>query len=261
MQLAADFEVDPRYLQWKVSLHFLLRKRDVQALMVTVLLMKLPVSADKLPGRTKPFTALAGGGAAIRYADELVHRRDSNGVVSLSEVENAKETRVMSVMEIYTQTRMWIYTIIVIARGLELDSKLWVTPPAVLAWFEMLTVVAHVPSVGQRGFREYRDTSISNLTRSVNNHGQTLDAALLGEVAAMESNCATCAQWSGSSLQSSDVSNSCSNTECLKRSGPWNSRFSLSRILPTTMRSFRVRSSSNRRLGAGRTFCFLGCQG
>ena len=82
MQLAADFEVDPRDLQWKVSLHFLLRKRDVQALMVTVLLMKLQVSADKLPGRTKPFTALAGGGAAIRYADELVHRRDSNGVVS-----------------------------------------------------------------------------------------------------------------------------------------------------------------------------------
>ena len=33
----------------------------------------------------------------------------------------------------------------VIARGLNQGSKLWVIPPAVMVWLEMLTVVAQVP--------------------------------------------------------------------------------------------------------------------
>ena len=56
----------------------------------------------------------------------MVHKRDSNGVVSLGEAEDVKETRVLSNMEIYSQTRMWIYTIMVIARGL--------TVIAILTW-------------------------------------------------------------------------------------------------------------------------------
>ena len=223
VQMVNEFQEDPAYLGWKVPLHFLLRKRDVQGLMSIVSMKKLPVSANWLPGKTKPFTDLFGN--AHQYSAEMVHKRDSNGVVSLGEAEDVKETRVLSNMEIYSQTRMWIYTIMVIARGLKLGSELWVSPPAVLAWLEMLTVVSQVPSVGPKGFTEYRDTSISKMTRMVNTQSKTLDAALLEEVSEMESNCATLRQQQallsahvdGSPRRDSAVSGPCSNTECRKK--------------------------------------------
>ena len=223
VQMVTEFQEDPAYLGWKVPLHFLLRKRDVQGLMSIVSMKKLPVSANWLPGKTKPFTDLFG--TAHQYTAEMVHKRDSNGVVSLGEAEDVKETRVLSNMEIYSQTRMWIYTIMVIARGLKLGSELWVSPPAVLAWLEMLTVVSQVPSVGPKGFTEYRDTSISKMTRMVNTQIKTLDAALLEEVSEMESNCATLRQQQallsahvdGSPRRDSAVSGPCSNTECRKK--------------------------------------------
>ena len=194
LKLVEDFENDPDYMGWKIPMYHLLRRNDVSHLAAVVSQKRLPISGLRGPTKTKAFAVL-GTGAPITYKERRVVTA-ADGVGHWEDDDDDSFSNA-GVLDYYSQVRNWLYTVMALARGLRAAPEgpragaaaplgaLWVTPPGILAYLEMLLTVSGSAGMTPAAYVEFGEHALQSVVTDVNAQGGTLDSALLREVASM----------------------------------------------------------------------------
>jgi hypothetical protein len=188
-KLQAGFNSDPKMGGWKIPNYFLLRVRDFRQLAPLILKGVMPVTAATLPARCKPH-CLVGDNRILQYEEKKMQKVTEDGAVVWMDLEEApaSPTKTPTKTQTFEETRRWGYSVLALARGMEIGGRPWCTVQAFLTWLEVISVVQCLPDVTADGFVDYRDASLSEIASLVNQRGYTLTEAYLSEVTKFEAN-------------------------------------------------------------------------